>query len=123
MKLKHCVVLTVVAFLLIQCEIFGLWLPLVGVIQNLSGGQTSRAAHVPVPAIWHLLINPWFGTAVLALALASVIGTIVGLRRETGSKVGWVVVLVFGLIVLFFAAPLPFVLPKFAVLFRDMGIK
>lgn len=121
MKLKYCVILTVVTFLLLFSEVFVLWLPLAGVIQSLSA--SDKVTQVPVPWIWHILSNWWFGMLISALAFASVICTKNGLRRETGDKAGWVVNYVFAAIALLIAVNLPIALSRLQVYFYPLGIK
>lgn len=123
MKLKYCVILTIVAFLLVQSQVVTMFLPLVGIIQNLSSGEASKAAHIPVPAIWHQMASPFFGASVIALSLASMLFTIRGVKRERGSKAGWIVLLVFGVIVLVMALIMAFVASAFSHIYYDLGVK
>jgi hypothetical protein len=95
----------------------------VGLIQNLSGGGSSKVDQVPVPEIWHMLISPAYVLGVVALGLVSVGFTIRGLAREPGGKAGWTVLLVFGVITLLFATSFAVAVPKFAMLYYGLGIK
>lgn len=97
-----------------------LFVPLVAVIQNLSGGGGGPTE---MPAMARVMLHPVFGILLLVLAIAALGVSIRGAKSAQTGRGRWILLAVINTVALLSACMVALAAPKFAGLFRDMGIK
>jgi hypothetical protein len=110
-----CVTLSAASILLACFVVRGMLQPLPDLVRALTGGADKMHG---VPVLRYL--GP--AMAGLVLALGSVVVSAVGAARERPRRAGWVLLLVLALLSLALAALLVYEVPRFAGLYRDLGV-
>jgi len=107
--------LTVISFSLSGLMVVVMFLPLIGVVQNLTSAGKYAGVHA-VPVLGH----PAAAVAAAVLALASVVLTIRGVVGDRSRRVLWILLALVSLFSLLQSGAVAFMAPRFLALFADL---